>query len=77
MDSERRNDLMAGRTALADFFRRLTPSKAHWYAIIQADNNEGIMSLMHSTFPALSELLSLDDAEWRGTSKNLPTPLIS
>ncbi len=64
MDSERRNDLMAGRTALADFFRRLTPSKAHWYAIIQADNNEGIMSLMHSTFPALSELLSLDDAEW-------------
>jgi hypothetical protein len=65
MDNALRNNVMVGRTALAEFLQRLTPSKAHWYAIIQADPGEEIISFMHSTFPSLSELLSLDDQIWR------------
>jgi hypothetical protein len=41
------------------------PSKAHWYAIIQPGSKEPNSSLIHSVFPAMSDLLSLEDEVWR------------
>jgi hypothetical protein len=56
---------MVGRSALAEFIQKLMPSKAHWYAIIQPGSEEPNSSLIHSVFPAMSDLLSLDDEVWR------------
>jgi hypothetical protein len=48
-----------------EFLSNLMPSKAHWYVIIPPRVEECNSCFIHSVFPSLSDLLSLDDSIWR------------
>ena len=50
-----------GRLALAKFFQGLLSSKAHWYRIIPPRPEDPHCDLIRTTFPSLSDLLSLED----------------
>jgi hypothetical protein len=52
---------ISGRHAIAIFFHALMTSKAHWYRILTPSSEEPHFDLVCSTFPSLSDLLSLDD----------------
>ena len=47
-----------GQQALADFFRAMVAHRAHWYSILIPEDQAH--SRVHSIFPPLSELLSID-----------------
>jgi hypothetical protein len=50
-----------GRLALAKKFQGLLSCKAHWYRIIAPSSDEPNCGMICSTFPSLSELVSLED----------------
>jgi len=56
---------MSVQSLLANFFHKLSQSKAHWYSILPPSNNEPNASFIRSIFPSLSDLLSLDEDLWK------------
>ncbi len=45
---------------VADFFRSLESKKAHWFRVLEPDENDPNRMLIQSTFTSVASLMSMD-----------------